>query len=154
MTFHAEYYPDVVPPSDPKMRGADYLVFINIRKSCLYSVAARTRIIPCSEALGWIISHADVENKTILNEQGRCVGSYLPPELEKYYKLLQLEVYMIKALLQLEVYMIKGFVDQFNKEYDTKKILSSWCVEDKRFFGKSDGIYSITNLSSNSQAIW
>jgi hypothetical protein len=33
-----------------------------------------------------------------------------------------------------------------NEEHDTKNILYSWWVEDTRLFGKSDGIYSISNL--------
>jgi hypothetical protein len=121
--FHDEEYLDVIRPSDSKMRGGNDLVFINIGKSHLHSVATRTTIVPCSYALDWTISHANMEHRTILNEEGICIGSYLPSKLEKY-----------DNLFQLEVHMIIGFVEQFNKECDTKNILSSWWVEDKRFF--------------------
>jgi hypothetical protein len=65
------------------MRGVDDLVFINIRKSCLHFVVARTPIMPYLEALDWIIAHADVKHMTILNEEGRCIGSYFPSEIRK-----------------------------------------------------------------------
>jgi hypothetical protein len=83
--FQEEDYSYVILPSDPQMRGVDDLVFINTRKSCLHFVVARTPIMPCSEAIDWIIAHGDVEHRTILNEEGRCIGVYLPFELEKYY---------------------------------------------------------------------
>jgi hypothetical protein len=117
------------------MRGVDDMVFVNIRKSCMHSVVARLPIMPCLETFDWIISHANIENRTILNKHDRCIGSYPTTELKKYNKLLQPKVYMMKVI-----------VEQFNQEHDRKNILSSWWVENKRFFWKVDGIYSITNL--------
>jgi hypothetical protein len=42
--------------------------------------------------------------------------------------------------------MIIGWVEQFQKNHDAKKILTSWWIEGKRYFSKSDGIYVVTNV--------
>jgi len=55
-----------------------------------------------------------VKHRTILNDEGRYIGSYKPSELEKYYK-----------LLYPERHMITGFVEKLNKEHDTRKILTN-----------------------------
>lgn len=44
--------PDIVPLRDPDRRNYDDLVYHNIRKSCLHSVAARVPVLPCSETIG------------------------------------------------------------------------------------------------------
>jgi hypothetical protein len=71
----------------------------------------------------------------VINDEGKCAASYQASELEKYYR-----------LHELEKYMITSFMEKFHQDYDIKKFLTSWWVEDKRFFGKTDGIYTIINL--------
>jgi hypothetical protein len=46
--FREEDYLDIVPPSDLSMRNIDDLVFINIRRSHLHTIATRTLVMPCS----------------------------------------------------------------------------------------------------------
>jgi hypothetical protein len=62
-------------------------------------------------------------------------GFFLAIHLEKYYKIPKLEVHLVKL-----------FVEEFHEKHDVKKILTNWWKEDKRFFHKADGSYSITNL--------
>jgi len=110
-------------------------VFYNIRGSHLRIVVAKILIIPCSQAIKWVINHTDTKNKTNIKDEGRSISSCQPFELEKYYR-----------LDQLEKCMIIGFVEKFHQENDIKKILERWWVENNRFFAKSDGVYRMTNL--------
>jgi hypothetical protein len=81
--MHHSYFPEFTPHSDPKVRILDRQVFPNIKCSLLHMVASRTLVLPCIEALEWIISHTDV-NKCLINDfQEQCVGVFLPVEVNK-----------------------------------------------------------------------
>ena len=110
-------------------------MFYNIRGSHLRIVVAKILIIPCSQAIEWVIKNIDTKNKKNIKDEGRSIASFQPFELEKYY-----------SLHQLEKYMITGCVEQFDQDNDSKKILAGWWVEDKRFFAKNGGVYTMTNL--------
>jgi hypothetical protein len=49
-------------------------------------------------------------------------------------------------LQQPEKYMITRFMEKFHQDHDVRKILACWWVEDKIFFAKNDGLYTMTNL--------
>jgi len=117
------------------MRNVDDLVFTNIRRSRLHKISTRTPIMPCYEAIERVIKHTNVDIMTILNDEGRCVASYHGYELEKYSR-----------LHELEKYMINDFMEKFHQSHDIRKILTSWWVEDKSFFGKSNGICTMLKL--------
>lgn len=111
------------------------MVFINIIKYFLHSLAMRTPMMLYSKVVDQIISHDHIKGRTILNEEGRCIGSYLASEIGKYYKLFQHQVYMGNI-----------FFKQFKKQHDIKNIISILQVEDKRFFYKFGSVYSINNF--------
>jgi hypothetical protein len=46
------------------------------------------------EVIRWIIDNIDVESRIVVNDQGGCIPSFLPSELEKYYKFYNPVVYM------------------------------------------------------------
>jgi hypothetical protein len=71
----------------------------------------------------------------INDEQGKCVGVFLPVEVNKYYKLRELEV-------RLNI----DFVVAFYEKHDTNKLLASWWKEDKKFINQTAGWYGTTNL--------
>jgi hypothetical protein len=50
-------------------------------------VASRTSIFSYIEVLKWLIGHMDEKKCLINDENGRCVGLFLPTEVQKYYKL-------------------------------------------------------------------
>jgi hypothetical protein len=112
-----EYYLDVVPPSDPNMRNAYDLYLINIRISHSHSIVAKAPIMPCYEAVEWIIL------PTLEQEMLLVMNGYPFSEIENYYR-----------LHELDKHVITRFAKQFHKERDIRKILISWWVEDKRFF--------------------
>jgi hypothetical protein len=66
--IHTKEYLGIIPQSDSNIRQADDMVFINIIKYCLHFVAVRMSIMSCSEAIDWIIFHANLRIMTILNE--------------------------------------------------------------------------------------
>jgi hypothetical protein len=82
-----------------------------------------------------MIRHTYTENKTVINDERRCIASFKLSELEKYYRFHQLEKYLIIC-----------FVEKFHWENDIKNILVGWWVEDNIFLAKNDGAYTMTNL--------
>jgi hypothetical protein len=59
-----------VPSSNANKRKFDDIVYQNVRKSELHSVVARVLVLPCSETIGWLINHTDIEETIIKNEEG------------------------------------------------------------------------------------
>jgi hypothetical protein len=82
-----EEYPEYIPHSDPDVRALDDEVFPNIWWSYLHMVASRTPVFPCVELLKWLIDHTDTQKCLINDDNGGCVGVFLPVEVQKYYKL-------------------------------------------------------------------
>jgi len=112
--FKEHEYHDIVPPSDPTMRNTNDLEFTNIKRCHLHTIATRTPIMPCLEDIEWVIMNTYIDNRTILNDEGRCIAYYQLSELEKYCR-----------LHQPEKYMITGFVEKFHRDNDIKKSLAS-----------------------------
>jgi len=56
------------------------------------------------------------------NEEGECVGIFLPLKVQKYYKLRDQE-----EILNID------FVVRFYEFHDTNWLLASWWKEDKNF---------------------
>jgi hypothetical protein len=50
-------------------------------------VAWKTPIFPCIEVLKWLIDHTNKHKFLINDENGGCVGVFLPIEVHKYYKI-------------------------------------------------------------------
>jgi len=82
-----EDYPKFTPHSNTDIRLLDDQVFSNIRQSSLHRVAFFTPILRCIETVGWTIDHVDTVKCTVKNEEGECVGIFLPVKVQKYYKL-------------------------------------------------------------------
>jgi hypothetical protein len=72
---------------------------------------------------------------TINNEQGECVGVFLPTEVQKYYK-----------LRDPEERLNTDFMVKFYEIHDTSRLLASWWKEDKKFTNRSTGWYNTVNL--------
>jgi hypothetical protein len=133
--INQEDYPEFTPHSDPDVRILDDQVFPNIRRSYLHMVACRTPVLPCIETLGWIIDHTDAMKCTVNNEEGECVGVFLPVEVQKYYK-----------LRDPEERLNTNFVVRFYEFHDTNRLLASWWKEDKKFTNRRNGWYNTVNL--------
>jgi hypothetical protein len=69
------------------MRRLDDEVFPNIRISYLHMVARRALVFPCTKLLKWLIDHKNMQRCLINDENGKCVGIFLPVEVHNYYKL-------------------------------------------------------------------
>jgi len=77
----------------------------------------------------------DVENRTVINDQGRCIASFQPSEFEKYSQFYNPDVYMTTAR-----------VDNFVNTKDCIQILSDWWIEGKKFQARVNGIYPTIHL--------
>jgi hypothetical protein len=98
-------------------------------------VACRTLVFPCIEVLKWLIDHTDVHKCLINDENGGCVGFFLPTEVQKYYK-----------LRDPEERLNTDFVVKFYEFHDTSRLMASWWKEDKNFTNRSNGWYGTVNL--------
>jgi hypothetical protein len=98
-------------------------------------VASRTLVFPCIELLKWLIDHTDAQRCLINDDNGGCIGVFLPVEVQNYYK-----------LREPEERLNTDFVLSFYQKHDTNKIMASWWREDKNFTNRTSGWYPTTNL--------
>jgi hypothetical protein len=74
--------------------------------------------------------------KCVVNDDnGGCVGVFLPIEVHKYYKLRDPE-----ERLNTE------FVVKFYEFHDTSRLMASWWKEDKKFTNRRNDWYGTTNI--------
>jgi hypothetical protein len=130
-----EEFPEYTPHSDPDTRKLDDEVLLNVRKVYLHMVASRTPVFPCIELLKWLIDHTDTQICLINDDNGGCVGVFLPVEVQNYYK-----------LREPEEWLNTDFVVSFYEKHDTDKVMASWWREDKNFTNRTSGWYPTTNL--------
>jgi hypothetical protein len=71
----------------------------------------------------------------INNENGRCVRFFLLIEVQKYYK-----------LKDLEERLNTDFMVKFYELYDTNLLMASWWREDNKFTNQRNGWYRTINL--------
>jgi hypothetical protein len=98
-------------------------------------VAFQTLVFPYIETLGWIIDHTDVDKFLINDENGGCVGVFLPTEVHKYYKIKDSEE-------QLNT----DFMVKFYEFHEINRLMASWWKEDKKFMNRSNDWYVTVNL--------
>ena len=77
----------------------------------------------------------DAKKCTVNNEISKCVGVFLPVEVQKYYK-----------PRDLEERLNTDFVVIFYEFHDTNKLLASWWREYKKFTNRRNDWYRIINL--------
>jgi hypothetical protein len=125
-----EEYPKHIPHSDPDVRALDDEVFPKIQWSYLHMVDRRTHVFPYVELLKWLINDTNTQKCLINEENGGCVGVFLPVEFQKYYNLRDLE-----EPLKID------FVIKFYEHHDTSQVMASWWREDKKYTNRSTGWY-------------
>jgi hypothetical protein len=130
-----EEYPAYIPHSDQDVRVLDDQVFPNIRRLYLHMVSSRTLVFPCIEVMKWLIDHTNRHKCLINDENGGCVIFFLSTEVQKYYKLRDLE-----EQLNME------FVVKLYEFHDTIGLMASWWKENKNFTNQSNGWYGMINL--------
>jgi len=78
----------------------DDFVFSDIRRYHLHKLDITTHIISYSNAIEWTIEHTDIENRIVINDEGKCIALFQPYKLEKYYILHQPKKYMITRIVE------------------------------------------------------
>jgi hypothetical protein len=71
----------------------------------------------------------------INDDNGKCVGGFLPVEVQNYYK-----------IKDPEEWLNTDFVVSFYEKHDTSWVMASWLREDKNFTNRTFGWYPTTNL--------
>jgi hypothetical protein len=128
---HYQMFTNQTFPQLPK-KDLDLIVYQAIKQSKLHRIAAHSAIFPCAEAISWIVRHAHINNRQIINAQGRLVASFQPSVLISCYQLTQEE-------MTLDDELVKGFP---HKPRDLMKKL--W-VPGKKFKTRASNDYP-TNL--------
>ena len=77
-------------------------------------VEIQSLVFPCVKILKWLIDHIDAHKFLINDDNGECVGVFLPSEVQKYYKLNE-------SGEKLSI----DFMSSFYASHDTSKILAS-----------------------------
>jgi hypothetical protein len=117
------------------MRKLDDEVLPNIRRAYMQNVASRSLVFSCIELLKWIIDHTDAQKCLINDDNDECIRVFLPSEVHNYYN-----------LKDSELKLSTDFVLRFYASHDTRKIMSSWWREDKKFMNQTVDWYPMTNL--------
>jgi hypothetical protein len=130
-----EEFPEYTLHNDHDMRKLDDEFFSNIRRSYLHMVARRTLVFPSIELLKWLNDHTDTEKCLVNDDNGECVGVFLPVEVHNYYKLRDPEKHL----------RIDFFI-KFYEKHDTSQMMDSWWREDKKYTNQISGWYPTTNL--------
>jgi hypothetical protein len=98
-------------------------------------VARRTPMFPCIELLQWLIDHIDIHKCLINDDNGGCVGVFLPVEVQKYY-----------MLRDPEERLNTNFIVKFYKCHDNSRVMDSWWTEDKKYTNQTSSWYQMANL--------
>jgi hypothetical protein len=51
-------------------------IFKNIQRSRIHRVASHVAVLPCTDAIAWILKHVYLENRYILNVGGEPIASF------------------------------------------------------------------------------
>jgi len=94
--FNNEDYHKSTPHNNLEFREVDDAILLAIKKSLLYYVATREPIMPYVELGEWFISHTKAQNCRIVNEKEECIGSFLPQDINTYYKFPDPNEYLTK----------------------------------------------------------
>jgi hypothetical protein len=94
--FNNQIFPQL-PEQDP-----DLDIYKAIKKSKLHKVATHAVVFPCAEAISWIVKHANLDKRLIINAKGKPVASFHPLMIASCYHLDEGE-------LALDDELVKGF---------------------------------------------
>jgi hypothetical protein len=115
-------------------------IFNNIRKSKLHRVAAHPPVLPCADAIAWIIEHVDLQNRYILNARGEPIASFQAADLAKYY-------HLEKGPQKLDEDLLSKF------PYKGNDLFKIWYKPDIVFKHRRSGNYPTTELKTPYQYI-
>jgi hypothetical protein len=82
---------EYTPHSNPDTRKLDDEVLPNISRAYLHMVAIWSPIFPCVALLKWLIDHTDAQKCSINDDNGKCVGVFLPSEFRNTTNSMSLE---------------------------------------------------------------
>lgn len=95
----------------------DMEVYINIKSSMIHKVACRFLVMPCVEAIEWILLHMASKNLVLSSESKNDIATYHPRDINYYYKMVRPREYTNTQLYATW------------KNLNTKDIIKSWCQE-------------------------
>ena len=72
------------------------VVYQNIKKSELHSIATRPNIMPYNDIVQWVFSHLETNTPTIMNEERNPIASLNPYDTHMMYQLPTPKAYLKK----------------------------------------------------------
>jgi hypothetical protein len=115
-------------------------IFNNIWKSKLHRLAACPPVLPCADAVSWIVEHVDLQNRCILTVIGEPIASFQGSDLASYYHLK-------KGLQQLDRDLLTKF------PYKGDDLFRLWCKPDVVLKHIRSANYPTTDLKTPYQYI-
>ena len=100
----------------------DQLIYERIRDSGIHMIAARPIILPYSDAVRWIIDHANPKDRYFNTSTGLLLANFHSETFSKIYALKP-----FKQLLNVD------FVKTAKSRYNFDQMLKSWMVEPCKF---------------------
>lgn len=67
----------------------------NLRKSFIHLAITIIVVVPCEKMIRWFIHHTNENTKKFCNAQGKIMASFLPVNVEYYYKFPRTYVYLV-----------------------------------------------------------
>jgi hypothetical protein len=109
----------------------------------LHKVAARPRLFSYTDMVIWALDKVDVPTRSILNEQGKVIGSFRPEHIQVMYKLSPIHKHTLNSEF-LAAFQQKECVEGGQSYSD---IIKEWARDKNKFRADAQGIYATASLN-------
>jgi hypothetical protein len=109
----------------------------------LHKVAARPRLFSYTDMVIWALDKVDVPTRSILNEQGKVIGSFRPEHIQVMYKLSPIHKHTLNSEF-LAAFQQKECVEGGQTYSD---IIKEWARDKNKFRADAQGIYATASLN-------
>jgi hypothetical protein len=109
----------------------------------LHKVVARPRLFSYTDMVIWALDKVDVPTRSILNEQGKVIGSFRPEHIQVMYKLSPIHKHTLNSEF-LAAFQQKECVEGGQTYSD---IIKEWARDKNKFRADAQGIYATASLN-------
>jgi hypothetical protein len=109
----------------------------------LHKVAARPKLFSYTDMVIWALDKVDVPTRSILDEQGKVIGSFRPEHIQVMYKLSPIHKHTLNPEF-LAAFQQKECVEAGQSYSD---IIREWARDKNSFRAHAQGIYATASLN-------
>jgi hypothetical protein len=115
----------------------------DIASTGLHKVAARPRLFSYTDMVIWALDKIDVPTRSILNNEGKVIGSFRPEHIQVMYKLSLTHKHTLNSEF-LAAFQQKECVEG---EQSYSDMIKGWVRDENSFRANSQGIYATASLN-------